>query len=269
MANSGPFVTATYAGPVGLQFCEDDTSKYSSITLPHCVVQANDNGSGSNIVLLQDVNPPKLKISRLENVKSVKECVSLPPLGQLPNLEELVLKHMKKMTKIDEDFCCSPRPFPRLKKFVLEFMENLEVLNTANSCAGDGVHEFMFPYLCRLIINRCPKLRITPCVPLAEKWLITVSDGVISCLGKSVPQTCRPSCSPSVSTLFFLQGTLVTTWEVNFCNVPPREWRFLPHLPAINNLRITGCSDLTISPEIIGALSVRDNICLSIVTICP
>uniref|UniRef100_A0A0D9XQA8 NB-ARC domain-containing protein n=1 Tax=Leersia perrieri TaxID=77586 RepID=A0A0D9XQA8_9ORYZ len=305
----------------------------SSITLPHCVVQANVNGSGSNIVLLQDVNPPNLKISRLENVMSVKEvqkiklmekrgikqleikwsknakrfvgdmellgqlvpprtlknfeiggynytkfpswfmgiahylpnlvcitmndlpnCISLPPLGQLPNLEELVLKHMNKITKIDENFCGSPKPFPRLKKFVLEFMESLEVWNTRNSSGGDNAREFMFPDLCRLIINRCPKLRITPFVPRADKWLITGSDGVISCLRESVPQT-RPSFSTSVSTLFFLKGTILNTLEVNFCNVPPREWRFLHHLPGINNLRIRGCSDLTISPKIIGALS--------------
>lgn len=314
----------------------------SSITLPHCVVQANDNGSGSNIVLLEDVNPPKLKISRLENVRSVKEvqkiklmekrgikqlelnwtknaerfvedmellgqlvppmtlknfeiggynytkfptwimgiahylpnlvsitmidlpkCVSLPPLGQLPNLEELVLKHMKKITKIDEDFGGSPRPFPRIRKFVLEFMENLEVWNTTNSYAGDGVPEFMFEYLSTLIINRCPKLRITPRLPLAKKCLITGSDGVVSCLGKNVPQTGRPSCSPSVSTLsFLLVGTLGTTLEVCFCNVPPRDWRFLHHLPAIKHLRITGCSDLTISPKIIGALSSLQSLAL-------
>nr|ACS49661.1 NBS-LRR disease resistance protein family-4 [Oryza ridleyi] len=286
----------------------------------------------------QDVNPPMLKISRLENVRSIKEvqkmklmgkrgikwlelnwtknaerfvedmellghlvppktlmtfkiegynytkfptwlmgiahylpnlvcitmndlpkCISLPPLGQLPNLEKLVIKHMKKIAKIDEDFCGSPRPFPRLKKFVLEFMESLEVWNTTNSCADDG--EFIFPNLSILIINRCPKLRITPCVPIAEKWVITGSDGVISCLGESVPQT-GPSCSPSVSTFFFIIGTLGTTLEVNFSNVPPCEWRFLHHLPAINNLRIRGCSDLTISPEIIGALSSLQSLAL-------
>nr|ABA92120.1 Leucine Rich Repeat family protein, expressed [Oryza sativa Japonica Group] len=301
----------------------------SSVSLPHFVVQANANGSGSNLVLLQDVNPPKLEISSLENVRSINEvqiikllekqrieelklewakdavrfvediellgeiipptnlmefeihgynctkfpawlmgiapylpnlvrltmmdmpcCISLPPLGQLPNLKELTLEKMKSVTKIDGDFCGGRRPFPRLKKFVMRDMESLQVWNTIYCSGVDGVSEFMFPILPELSIFRCTKLRLTPCPLRAEKWNIWGSDGVISSWEESAADIIASCSSP-----------LVTTLSIN-CKVSLHEWRLLHHLPDLKGLIINDCNDWTISAEIIRALSSLESLTL-------
>lgn len=300
------------------------------LTLPRFVVQPNDDGSSSNLVLLNDVNPPNLQIRCLENVRSVKEvqkieliekqrikelelhwtqhvkrsmedidllrelvpprslkkfrmegykdtkypswlmdislylpnliqitmaqmpkCVRLPPLGQLPNLEELCLERMKSVVKIDEDFCGGPGPFPRLKKFTIEGMPSLEVWNTMYSCDEDSVSEFMFPNLCELEISNCPKLQLTPCPPRAKKWTIVRSDGIISSWAGNAPHTSTSCSTPLVSSLVVQQ-----------CDSPLREWRLLHHLPALNYLKIQYFGDPTISAEIIGALSTLQSLAL-------
>ncbi|CAL4981442.1 unnamed protein product [Urochloa decumbens] len=168
------------------------------------------------------------------------KCNSLPPLGQLPNLQDLILGGMDSITIIEEGFCGAARAFPRLKKFSLCSMENVEVWNTTYSYGNGGV--FMFPCLVELIICDCPKLRLKPCPPRAKKWEIENSDNVLS----SWEETC-PSSSVALTDVFV---------TVKSSKVPLGQWMLLHHLHTITELSIISCTDLACSsPEIIQDLS--------------
>ena len=130
-------------------------------------------------------NLVNISLCRLDN------CTSLPPLGQLLNLKNLELKQMEAVAKIDEEFCGAAVAFPCLENFSLRSMPNLEVWNTTYSYRGDGVNRYMFPCLRILDIESCPKLRLEPCPPKAEDWIIRRSDGVISSSwGECVTRQC-------------------------------------------------------------------------------
>uniref|UniRef100_A0ACD5ZXH6 Uncharacterized protein n=5 Tax=Avena sativa TaxID=4498 RepID=A0ACD5ZXH6_AVESA len=93
------------------------------------------------------------------------KCNKLPPLGQLPNLQSLVLERILNIMKIDEGFSGGVRAFPRLERFELTGMESLEEWITMYPSGEDGTNKFMFPNLEILRIRDCPKLRLKPCLP--------------------------------------------------------------------------------------------------------
>ncbi|XP_025827546.1 putative disease resistance protein RGA1 isoform X3 [Panicum hallii] len=135
------------------------------------------------------------------SLSNLPKCNALPPLGQLPNLEELNFCGMSGISKIDGDLYGTRRPsFPRLKDFSLSGMESLEVWYTTYSHGGDGVSKFMFPNLQRLTICECPNLRQKPCPHRAEeRWNIWgACDGVISSWEERASQTAAssPSSAP-------------------------------------------------------------------------
>ncbi|CAL4993919.1 unnamed protein product [Urochloa decumbens] len=168
------------------------------------------------------------------------KCNSLSPLGQLPNLQDLILGGMDSITIIEEGFCGGARAFPRLKKFSLCSMKNMEVWNTTYSYGNGDV--FMFPCLVELTICDCPKLRLKPCPPRAKKWEIENSDNVLS----SWEETC-PSSSVALTDVFV---------TVKSSKVPLDQWMLLHHLHTITELSIISCTDLACSsPEIIQDLS--------------
>jgi len=169
------------------------------------------------------------------------KCISLPPLGQLPNLKSLYLRGMQSIEKIEEDFCGAAGAFPGLESFTLSDMPNLKVWNTTYSCSGDVVSGYMFPSLRTLLIHGCPKLRLKPCPPKeAEEWTIEESDGVVSTWGESTSGTDPSTYSFPAVTELTIQG----------CMLPMHQWRLLHHLPALPELCIKDCSDLTSSPVI-------------------
>uniref|UniRef100_A0A0E0F3K2 AAA+ ATPase domain-containing protein n=1 Tax=Oryza meridionalis TaxID=40149 RepID=A0A0E0F3K2_9ORYZ len=169
-------------------------------------------------------------------------CKNLPPLGQLPSLQELVLQRMPAIKKIDADLCGGARAFPRLRKFILSDMENLEEWSTTYSCGENFVNQFMFPNLQILETRDCPKLRLHPCPPRAVKWDIWSSDNAILSWGERETGPSAASCP-------------VSYLMVIFCKVPFHKWRLLHHLPSLPSLSINSCNDLTGSPEIIQELS--------------
>jgi Leucine-rich repeat (LRR) protein len=175
------------------------------------------------------------------SLEDLDNCISLPPLGQLPNLKSLYLRGMQSIEKIEEDFCGAAGAFPGLESFTLSDMPNLKVCNTTYSCSGDVVSGYMFPSLRTLLIHGCPKLRLKPCPPKeAEEWTIEESDGVISMWGESTSDTGASTSSSPPVTKLTIQG----------CKLPMHQWRLLHHLPALPELCIKDCSDLTSSPEI-------------------
>jgi Leucine-rich repeat (LRR) protein len=171
------------------------------------------------------------------------KCISLPPLGQLRNLQELTLGGMDNVTEIEQGFCGGAGAFPRLEKFCLRSMENLEVWNTMHYGNG-GAKEFMFPNLVELSICGCPKLRLKPCPPQAKRWEIDNSDSVLSSWGEG------EACASSSAVLTEM------TLTVKSSKVPLDHWRLLHHLPAITELSIICCVDLVCNyPNIIRGLS--------------
>lgn len=137
-------------------------------------------------------------------------------------------------------------------------MPNLEVWNTTYSYRGDGVNRYMFPCLRILDIESCPKLRLEPCPPKAEDWIIRRSDGVISSSwGESVSHASASSSS----------SPLVTTLKIRNSEVPMHKWRLLCHLPALPHLEISDCSDLTSSPEILPEWLLGDRAALQKLTL--
>ncbi|CAO1940474.1 unnamed protein product [Urochloa humidicola] len=155
------------------------------------------------------------------NMEDLPLCDRLPPLGQLPMLQELRLKGMPKIKSIDRNFCGSHPSsnalfFLRLTRFVLNGMPNLEEWVTKVSGTSDpcGQEEFMFPNLVKLTIWNCPKLKLKPCPPRAMEWDINNSDQVIA-------------SNYDINS----GGDLATMLQVLLCKVPPNDWKLLSSPP--------------------------------------
>ncbi|XP_006595239.1 putative disease resistance RPP13-like protein 1 [Glycine max] len=88
-------------------------------------------------------------------------CFSLPPFGQLPSLKELVIKSMKMVKTVGEEFYCNDggslsfQPFQLLESIEFEEMSEWEEWLQFE---GEG-SKFPFPCLKRLSLSKCPKLR--------------------------------------------------------------------------------------------------------------
>ncbi|TYH23520.1 hypothetical protein ES288_A03G019900v1 [Gossypium darwinii] len=100
------------------------------------------------------------------NIFNGINCESLPPLGQLHNLQYLKLRNLKKVKRMGNEFYCNEgvdgmnkviKVFPALKKFTLSGMESLEEWT-----AMAETKTIMFPCLERLKIWDCPLLKSVP-----------------------------------------------------------------------------------------------------------
>lgn len=220
----------------------------------------------------------------------LRKCNSLPPLGQLPTLQKLVMGGMDSTLTIEEGFCCAgPGAFPLLQELQLCQMENLEVWNTTYSCGqnNEDVQEFMFPNLRELLIRDCPKLRLKPCPPKTVGWKIENSDNVLSSWdeegdidlaalfpsrkefkklweGKTkVPAACSAQFEkcrkPGAS-----YNACPERVEVKSSKLPLEKWRLFRHLLPTYDLRISCCTYATSgsSQEIIQGLAFIESLCL-------
>ncbi|KAJ1265022.1 hypothetical protein BS78_08G046200 [Paspalum vaginatum] len=235
----------------------------------------------------------------------LRKCNRLPPLGQLLSLKELVMGRMDSIVAIEEDFCCSGLG---LEKFHLCEMENLEVWNTTyyychdddddddlwsttsyyqdddddgnndeddehgNGDEDDVQEQFMFPYLVELLIRDCPKLRLKPCPPKAQKWEIENSDNVLSSWDEERVIDLAALLPSRNKRRKFWQGKTIVPpdlraqWEkcttpgasYNACpenlevkssKVPLEQWGLFRHLLPTYHLQITCCTYLTSSPS--------------------
>ncbi|XP_070048733.1 putative disease resistance RPP13-like protein 1 [Nicotiana tomentosiformis] len=87
------------------------------------------------------------------SLSNCKNCYSLPALGQLPSLKFLIIRGMRRITEVTEEFygsSSSKKPFNSLER--LEFAEMLEWKQW--HVLGNGE----FPILQNLSIKNCPKL---------------------------------------------------------------------------------------------------------------
>ncbi|XP_047043948.1 putative disease resistance protein RGA4 [Lolium rigidum] len=237
----------------------------SAISLPHFGVQPGDGHSSSNLVLLQHIDSVVLKLTGLENVKSVEEAQRINLMGK-KKLEDLKLEWtpdaerfvdhkilMENMvppsTLVWLEICgYSGVSFPawlvlyqlpNLECLVLRDMVNLEEWTTSHSSGEDHVLE-------KLEIHDCPLLRLKPLPPKAKMWRIANSDKVLSSWGECTgPHTNATSSFSPVT----------TELSVENCKVPLHQWRLLQHLIGLTDLHIKSLVGLTGSPEVIQHLS--------------
>ncbi|XP_047043893.1 disease resistance protein RGA2-like [Lolium rigidum] len=227
----------------------------SAVSLPHFGVQPGDGHSSSSIVRLQHMDPVKLNLTKLENVKSVEEAQRINLAGK-KKLVSLTLEWTREAerfvdhkilmenlvppsTLITLEICgysgvsfpawLMLDQLPNLENLVFRGMPNLEEWNMSHSSGKDHVIRI-------LEIHDCPLLRMKPLPPKARYWVISNSDNVLS------------SCSS-------VPPVIITALSVQNCRVPLHQWSLLQHFPILTSLSIKGSVDLTGSPEVIRHLS--------------
>ncbi|KAJ1275495.1 hypothetical protein BS78_05G139900 [Paspalum vaginatum] len=190
---------------------------------------------------------PSLKKITLRGLPS---CDKLPPLGRLPNLEDLSISWMDKIRKIDEDlYGGATEAFPKLEVLRLDRMEYLEEWDTP--CE--------FPILDHLSVENCPKLRFKSGLiprsnivvfPKLEVLRLDRMDfdvfGSDNVIWSPLVEDSTGASSPAATRCL----------EVGRCDAPPHQWSLLRHLCRLQELRIESCSDLTcMSADILQSLS--------------
>ncbi|KAM0860329.1 hypothetical protein ACQ4PT_046636 [Festuca glaucescens] len=237
----------------------------NAISLPYFGVRPGDGDSSSNLVLLQHIDPVVLKITELENVKSVEEAqrINLTGKQKLEFLElewtrdgerfvddKVLMENLVPPSTLKKLEICGYNgvsfpawlvldQLPNLEHLVLRGMANLKEWNTSYSSGEEHM-------IGQLEIHDCPMLRMKPLPPKTKKWKISNSANVLSsweeCTG---PHTNATSSFSAVTT---------ELWVDN-CNVPLHQWSLLQHFPGLTTLVILGSVDLTGSPEVIRHLS--------------
>lgn len=194
-------------------------------------------------------------------------CTELPPLGQLPHLENLELCKLDRVKRIGWEFCggSGRGAFRRLSSFCMVHMLGLEEWNTTYS-VEDGMEEYMFPILNHLRIMYCPMLRLKPSLPTFRNCSIYESNKVISSL-KEIDKTSHP-CSPSRAIKLDLGVYLHDSYDsIDLFHHFPllRELRMrhlsasLPestrHLTSLETLTLESCHGISTLPGWLGDLS--------------
>jgi hypothetical protein len=111
-----------------------------------------------------------------------KNCIHLPPVGQLPSLEKLQIKGFDEVVAVGPEFYGSDssmeKPFKSLKILKFEGMRNWQEWNT--DVAG------AFPHLAKLLIADCPEL--TNALPSHLPCLLSLSIEECPQLVVSIPE---------------------------------------------------------------------------------
>ncbi|PPD81907.1 hypothetical protein GOBAR_DD21173 [Gossypium barbadense] len=160
--------------------CDSGSSGYNSEEVmeglqPHSNLQSltvsNYGGESFPSWMLRPVGDSNTDLFLLNNLMELNffngiNCESLPPLGQLHNLQYLKLRNLTKVKRMGNEFYCNEsvggmnkviKVFPPLKKFTLSGMESLE-----EWAAMVETKMIMFPCLERLKIWVCPLLKSVP-----------------------------------------------------------------------------------------------------------
>nr|KJB20835.1 hypothetical protein B456_003G167600 [Gossypium raimondii]KJB20836.1 hypothetical protein B456_003G167600 [Gossypium raimondii] len=250
--------------------CDSGSSDYNSEEVmeglqPHSKLQSltvsDYRGESFPSWMLRPVGDSNTDLFLLNNLMELKffccmNCESLPPLGQLHNLQYLELRKLTKVKRMGNEFYCNEsvdgmnkviKVFPALKKFTLSGMESLE--------EWTGMAEtkmIMFPCLERLEIERCPLLKSVPltgqCSSLEK--LHIVGCGKLSKIGDGLStSTCLKELDlddcPDLSSIPNLEGfSSLQYLSVQRCN----KLEVLPitgGCSSLEKLHIGGCGKLS------------------------
>jgi len=184
----------------------------------------------------------------MENFPS---CRTLPPFGMLPNLQQLVLRRMGSITRINaSDLSCSKNN--RLKCTI----DDMPILEEFNTTYIRGDKKSTFSAIEELVVQKCPLVRFGSLPPRARRLVISECDRGMNFLGEKQDEHKEgPSCTSAP----------LTELVVKSCSMPLDQWSLLNHLSTLPSLTIENCSlyDLCFSgsddnnsrPEYLGYLT--------------
>ncbi|PWA45813.1 NB-ARC domains-containing protein [Artemisia annua] len=87
-------------------------------------------------------------------IEKCRNCMFLPPLGELPSLKKLVIYELNKVKVVGSEFLGTGIAFPQLEILSIKNMRGWEVWSTKSGVVG----AVMFPCLEELYIENCPNL---------------------------------------------------------------------------------------------------------------
>ncbi|XP_072998321.1 disease resistance protein RGA2-like isoform X2 [Typha latifolia] len=200
----------------------------------------------------------------------VHYCKHLPVLGQLPKLEEILIKDMHKVRRINEEFCgdrnTSGTSFPSLRRLGFFEMWGLEEWVTAEVTEDGERGASMFPCLEELNIYNCPKLRVQLGIPPSVKTLILVSSMLPLLMGLDVREMSLKhlrisSLKHQTSLLDSIRHlTSLETLEINFCKSLATLPEWLGELSSLRSLEVYDCPLINCLPESIQRLTALETL---------
>ncbi|CAO2034768.1 unnamed protein product [Urochloa humidicola] len=212
------------------------------------------------------------------NMSDLPNCNNLPPLGQLPNLEELTIRRMDSIKKIGADLYGGTGAFPKLIRFHIVDMKCLEEWNTAHSTDENGLDEPVFPHLSQVVIRNCPRLRLKLRLPPAGLFESQVhnSDEVMLSPLETVGTAIRyqgltrleelivEDCERIVPLLEWLGYlTSLIKLEILDCRGIKNLPDSIQQLTFLHTLTLRGCESIVSLPETLGNLSFLTTLTLS------
>ncbi|XP_052136229.1 putative disease resistance protein RGA1 [Oryza glaberrima] len=216
----------------------------SLILLPQFAVQALDGGSGSNLVLLQNVNSAtELEISKLENVVTVEEAQRVR-LKEKEMISELMLNWTRDARRIveDQDLLGELEPPRMLACFKLQGYNSVAFPEWLMNIAPHH-----FPVLSRIDLVELPKCTCLPPLgqlPLLEYLSLDGMNGITKIDGEFCGGT---GAFPLLENLWMSNMESLEEWQTMYsCSEGEGVSEFM--FPMLKNLIIRHCPKLSLKP---------------------
>ncbi|KAG6526856.1 putative disease resistance protein RGA1 [Zingiber officinale] len=192
-------------------------------------------------------SPSWLENNQITNLEFVylNKCArwdTLPPLGKLPFLKNLVFKMMPSIRRIGREFFGDgDTVFPSLEKLIFDQLNEWEEWSGTDK-------KSVFPRLFEINIINCVKLRQIPLLPLRSMSVLKIWN--CGDIGTTLPQ-------------YLLHLTSLV--DLSLENYPHRVSVCLSNLTALKNLELQNCPELIL----LGGFQSLGNLKLLKVTKCP
>ncbi|RVX00342.1 putative disease resistance RPP13-like protein 1 [Vitis vinifera] len=188
------------------------------------------------------VGDPSFSKMEYLNLKGCKKCISLPSLGQLPLLKELIIEGMDGIKHVGPQFYgddySSIDPFQSLE--TLKF-ENIEEWEEWSSFGDGGVEGF--PCLRELSIFKCPKLtRFSHRFSSLEKLCIERCQELAAFSRLPSPENLESEDFPRLRVLRLVR-----------C---PKLSKLPNYLPSLEGVWIDDCEKLAVLPKLVKLLNL-------------
>jgi len=162
----------------------------------------------------------------MENFPS---CRILPPFGMLPNLQQLVLRRMASITRMNASDLSGSKN-NRLK-CTIDDMPSLEEFNTTYIKGDKGSTPSAIE---ELVVQNCPLVRFGTLPPRARRLVISKCEKGMNFLGEK--KEGHEEEDPSGT------SAPITELVVKSCSKPLYQWSLLKHLSILPSLTIENCS---------------------------
>ncbi|KAL4567586.1 hypothetical protein LXL04_023174 [Taraxacum kok-saghyz] len=170
-------------------------------------------------------NPSFLHLGQV-SIKGCKRCTSLPPLGQLPSLKELIIKGMDEVKVVGLEFLGTTGvAFPSLTTLYFQDMKGWEGWSTNDS----GIVNTAFPFLKELVIYRCHNLVRVSLKTLPVLKVLRIS----GCSHEVLRSLVRVASSVTVLDISYISGLNDQVWG-----------GVVEHLGAVEEVSIRECNEI-------------------------